>query len=123
MNPNFSKAYTADVDIAPYLILQTGSTDGNATLATAGTQKLIGVSENVPVAAGQVVDTIKGGPALVTAGSTIAAGDYLTANASSQAITAVPGTGAVLNVIGTADVSAVAGDIFPYTTAFSQLHG
>ena len=125
MNQNFSKAYIADVDIAPYLILSVGSVDGNATLAPTSTSKLIGVSENVPVAATEVVDAIQGGPGLVQLGGTVAAGDYLTANTdgSGTAITATPGTGLTVNVIGKASVSGVAGDVIPYTTAFSQLHG
>lgn len=122
-NPNYSKAYTADVDIAPYLILKAGSADGFATVASAATDALIGVSENVPVPAGRVVDVIQGGPANVVAGGAIAAGDYLTSDANGKAIKAAPASGTVANVIGKANVSAVAGDIFPYTTAFSQIHG
>lgn len=122
-NPGLSKAFIADTDIAPYLILKVGSVDGNAALATASTDKLIGVSENVQVAAGQVVDVILDDTANVTAGGTIAAGDWVTTNASSQAITAAPTTGVNAQVIGKALVSAVAGDVFVILIAPGQIQG
>lgn len=122
-NPGLTKAYIADADIQPYLILKVGSVDGNVALATASTDKLKGVSENVPVAAGQTVDVIHSGIANVVAGGTIADGDWLTVNASSQAITAVPATGVNAQVIGKAMTSAVAGDIFPVLIEMGQNQG
>jgi hypothetical protein len=122
-NPGLTKAYIADADIQPYLILKVGSVDGNVALATAATDKLKGVSENVPVAAGQTVDVIHSGIANVVAGGTIADGDWLTVNASSQAITAAPATGANAQIIGKAMTSAVAGDIFPVLIEMGQNQG
>jgi hypothetical protein len=122
-NPGLTKAYIADTDIPPYLILKAGSVDGNAALATASTDKLKGVSESVPVAAGQCVDVIHDGIANVTAGGTIADGDWLTVNASSQAITAAPTTGVNAQVIGKAMTSAAAGDIFPVLIQLGQNQG
>lgn len=122
-NPGLSKAYIADTDIAPYLIIKAGSVDGNAALATASTDKLKGVSENVQVAAGQVVDVIHEGIANVTAGGTIADGDWLTVNASSQAITAAPTTGVNAQIIGKAMTSAVSGDVFPVLVQLGQNQG
>lgn len=122
-NPGLSKAFIADTDIAPYLILKAGSGDGYAALATASTDKLIGISENVQVAAGQIVDVILDDTANVTAGGTIAAGDWVTSNSSSQAVTAAPATGVNAQVIGKALVSAVAGDVFPILIAPGQVQG
>jgi hypothetical protein len=122
-NPGLTKAYIADTDIPPYLILKAGSVDGNAALATAVTDKLKGVSENVQVAAGQVVDVIHEGIANVTAGGTIADGDWLTVNSSSQAVTAAPATGANVQIIGKAMTSAVAGDVFPVLVLLGQNQG
>lgn len=122
-NPGLSKAFIADTDIAPYLILKAGSADGFAALATASTDKLIGISENVQVAAGQCVDVILDDTANVTAGGTIAAGDWITSNASSQAVTAAPASGVNAQVIGKALTSAVAGDVFPILIAPGQIQG
>ena len=122
-NPGLSKAFIADTDIAPYLILKAGSVDGNAALATASTDKLIGISENVQVAAGQCVDVILDDTANVTAGGTIAAGDWITSNGSSQAVTAAPATGVNAQVIGKALTSAVSGDVFPILIAPGQIQG
>ena len=123
MNAQYSKAYTADVDIAPYLICKAGSADGFATIAAASTDPILGVSDNANVAAGQEVDIIRDGQALVTAGGTIAAGDFLTSNGTGQAITAAPATGVNANIVGQADVSAVAGDVFPITIVLGKVQG
>jgi hypothetical protein len=119
MNANTSKAYIADVDTAPYLVVMAGTVVGNANVALTNTSKLIGVAENVQVAAGQTVDVINAGTGNVLAGGTIADGDYLTANTdgSGSAITALTGN----TVFGKAQASAVAGDVVPYVTAFSKL--
>ena len=123
MNPGFSKPYIADTDIAPYLVLKSGSVDGNVALATTTTDKLKGVSENVQVAAGQTVDVVTSGIVNVTAGGTIADGDWLTVNGSSQVVTAAPSAGANVQIVGKALVSAVSGDIFPIFVQLSVLQG
>jgi hypothetical protein len=120
---NHTKPYIADTDIAPYLIVKAGSADGYAALATASTDKLKGVSENVQTAAGQVVDVIDDGPGLVVAGGTIADGDWLTVNSSSKAITAAPATGVNAQIIGKALTSAVADDVFPILVQLGQNQG
>jgi hypothetical protein len=122
-NPGLTKAYIADTDVAPYLIIKTGSVDGNAALATANTDKLKGVSENVQVAAGQCVDVIQDGIANVIAGGTIADGDWLTTDSSSRAITAAPAPGVNVQIVGKAMTSAVVGDVFPVFVNLAQNQG
>ncbi len=122
-NPGLSKAYIADADIAPYLILKAGSADGYVALATASTDKFKGVSENVQTAAGQTADVIQEGIANMVAGGTIADGDFLTADGSSRAITAAPSAGVNAQIIGKALTSAVVGDVFPVLVNLVTLQG
>lgn len=122
-NPGLSKAYTADTDIGPYLIIKTGSVDGTAALATNTADKLKGVSGSVFVAAGQIVDIIHEGTANVTAGGTIADGDWVTSNTLSQAITAAPAPAVNIQVVGKAMTSAVAGDVFPVLVNLGAVQG
>jgi hypothetical protein len=122
-NPGFTKAYIADTDIGPYLIVKAGSVDGNVALAGAVTDKLLGITDSVGTAAGQSADVIHEGSANCTAGGTIAAGDWLTVNASGQAVTAAPTTGTNNQIIGKALVSAVVGDVFPVLLSMGQNQG
>lgn len=122
-NPGLTKAYVADADIAPYLIVKAGSVDGNIALATANTDKIKGVSSNVGTAQGQECDVIHDGIANVTAGGTVADGDWLTVDASSRAITAAPAAGTNVQVLGKAMTSAVVGDVFPVLIALGSNQG
>lgn len=122
-NPGFTKAYIADTDIGPYLIVKAGSVDGNVALSTAVTDKLLGINDSVQVAAGQTADIIHEGSANCTAGGTIAAGDWLTADSSSRAVTAAPASGVNNQIIGKALISAVVGDVFPVLVQLGQNQG
>jgi hypothetical protein len=121
--PKFTLAFIADADSAPYLIAKVGSVDGNFAIAAASTDKLLGVLQNVQVAAGQVGDVIIDGSANVTYGGTVAFGDWLTSDSSGRAITAAPSTGVNAWVIGIAQESGVVGDIRPVMLHIGKIQG
>jgi hypothetical protein len=105
------KQYIAETAITPNLIVKFGSTDDYAVLAAAGTDKVMGVSGNVGGDAGGRVDIIKAGIADVIAGGTFARGDLLMSDAAGKAIVAAASAASNVRVIGTAEASAVSGDI------------
>jgi hypothetical protein len=111
--PKFTLAFIADADSGPYLIAKFGSVDGNYAIGAASTDKLLGVTGNAQVAAGQIGDIVLDGSANVTYGGTVTAGDYLTSDSTGRAITAAPATGVNAYVIGVAQESGVVGDIRP----------
>lgn len=117
------KNYTADGATTAYSIAKFGSADGDAALAAASTDKLIGVFDELAHADGERCDVIRAGATLVQYGGTVTRGDWLTANASGLAVTAAPTTGVNASVIGRAEVSGVSGDIVPIVLAVGQIQG
>jgi len=105
------KNYTAAAAIVKYRIVKP-ATDGAVSLATAATDSLIGVVD-IPAdaPAGARVDVVRDGMALIELGGTVAAGDFLTADANAMAITAAPAAGANMRTIAIAETSGVAGDV------------
>ena len=68
---------------------------------------VICLPKGTTAANGDAVDVIKSGIADVIYGGTVTRGDYLTSNATGFAVVAVAGD----NVIGTAELSGVSGDL------------
>lgn len=100
--------YVADGAIGKYRIFKPGSAEGEIAIATASTDKLMGVTTDIDAADGERVDGARSGFAPVFYGGTVAVGDWLTANASGAAV-ATTTAGAI--VIGRAEVAGVSGDI------------
>ncbi len=88
-------------------ILQKNANADEVALATAATQKLIGILQNKPAAAGRAATVQVAGIAKVIAGAAVTAGALLTTNASGLAITFVPTAATVEWVIGIAMTGAV----------------
>ena len=117
------RSFKAAVDIPANSIVKFTANDGEVTLATAATDKLAGVTDNVDVKAGQMVDVALRGIHTVKAGGNISAGDPLTANGTSKAIVATFTAANMKFVIGRALAQAVANDLVLFHIAPSVIAG
>lgn len=103
-----TKGYIATAALGEGIAVKLSS--GNVVVATAATDKIIGVTQGGAVAAGETA-TIRlrsaTGTVKLKAGGTIAVGDRLTSNATGQAIAT---TTAANEVIGFAIEAGVSGD-------------
>lgn len=119
MTPSFARLlllnYVASGAIAPHRIVKATSTDGVVAQAAADTDPLFGVSTQVATATGERLEVERAGVVPVEYGGTIAAGAFLTSDASGRAITAAAGD----RFIGIAEE---AGDLGTIGTMFIQ-HG
>lgn len=111
------RGFNAEAAVSAYTIVKPGAS-GGVVPATAATDKVLGTSDELDKAIGEVVDVAIGPVNKVKLGGTVAAGDWLTANASSLAIAT---TTAGHQVIGRAEIAGVAGDIVNYLRAPGQL--
>lgn len=107
MSNHFTKTFIAAVDIPAHRLVKFGSDDNTVTLATAGTDDVIGVSDNVDVKAGNTVDVATLGVEKVQYGGTVVRGKSITAGTGGKAVAAQAGD----NVAGYALCSAVDKDI------------
>jgi len=105
------KSYNAEAGLNPYTIVKFGANDFGVVTAAAATDKLIGVTREFGSASGEPVDVIHDGITYVKLGGTVARGDFLTSDASGQAVTAAPGVGVNNRIIGYARQSGVIGDV------------
>lgn len=106
------RSFKAGVDLSTsqFLIVSVTANNTVGLCVSATDRTMVGVLENKPriTDAADVCGRWGGGTMLVRAGGTIAYGDYVTCNASSQAITT---TTANNEVLGRAINAAVSGDI------------
>jgi hypothetical protein len=101
----------AEGAVPRYSIVKTGAAVGSCVVATAATDKLLGTSDDLVHATGEMVDVAVGPVPFVVLGGTVAVGDQLTSNASGAAIATVT----IGNrTIGVAEKAGVAGDEIPY---------
>jgi hypothetical protein len=123
-NPGFQKNYNAVAAIPAYHIVKpSGVNDGEVIPAAASTDPIIGVSQNVDVAAGQFVDVIHTDSANAMLGGQVAFGDPLTSDENGCAVKAAPAAGTNAQVVGKAMCSGVAGDIIPVLVVLSVMQG
>lgn len=123
-NSLLRKTYAAAGAIGQYLIVKFTANDAEVALATASTDKLVGISGRVSAAvAGDRLDIGRSGIEEVTYGGTVAAGDPLTADASGRAITAAPAAGVNAYIIGFAEVAGVLGDVGSVLIAPGRIQG
>ena len=121
MSTRYVKSYVASVAIAGYLVVKAAGDGAKLALATAATDLLMGAADSMGAEAGGALDLALGGIGEVILGGTVAFGEPLTANASSQAIKALPANSTQVRIIGYALAAGVAGDIIPYHIALGQL--
>ena len=107
-NPTLTKTFTATGEIAARALITFGSADGQAVVASAATDTLLGVAEQIGSRENMRVDVIINGIAEVVAGGNVTRGDALTSNAAGKVITSSTATD---RIIGFAMQSGVASDI------------
>jgi hypothetical protein len=123
-NPKLVKAYNAEGAIGDHLIVIPGAADGGVAQATAVTEALLGVTDAPKgVADTERVTVVHDGIADVVYGGTVAAGDFLTTDASGRAIASAPGAGTNHNVIGRAVVAGVVGDLGKVHLSIGRIQG
>lgn len=123
MNPTLTKNYIAEGALNPFRIMARGTADGQVVQASAATDTLFGTTGELGAADTERVDVHQGGQPEVEYGGNVSAGDPLTADAVGRAVTAAPGAGANVRIVGFAAVDAVLGDIGPYDHAPSVMQG
>lgn len=124
MNPILRKNYGTEAIVPPYRIVKFGAVDLNVVPAAASTDKLIGISGRLGASvSGDRCDVTRAGLEEVEYGGNVAAGDYLTSDASGKAVTAAPGAGVNAYVIGQAEVAGVSGDIGKVFIAPGRIQG
>lgn len=115
--------FKAEAAIAAFTIVKFGSADSLVVAAAAATDKIFGVTTDVPAAVGERCDVISVGVADVLYGGVVARGDLLTSDAQGRAVTAAPAAGVNNRIIGIAEVSGVAGDIGSVSIARGSTQG
>lgn len=108
----------AEAIVNPFRIVVPGVTAGTCVQASAANQALLGTSDELTSAIGDVVDIAVGPVPKVQLGGTVAAGAWLTSDANGKAI-ATTTTGN--QVIGRAEVAGVLDDVITYIRAPGQL--
>ena len=123
--PGLIKNYTAGGVCNPCRIAKFGGADGEVLQGAAGTDLLIGVFSipGAAAASGDRVDVIHSDIADVEYGGTVTRGQKLTSDADGKAVAAAPVAGSNVHIVGTAAVSAVAGDIAPMLIGISVMQG
>lgn len=120
---NLIRNYTADGATEAFRIAKSGSDDGLIAQASAATDALLGIFDELAHADGERTDVIRDGMARVQYGGTVARGDWLTADSDGKAVKTAPSAGSNVSVIGRAEVAGVAGDIVPIVLAIGQIQG
>jgi hypothetical protein len=122
-NQGLVKTFNAGAALGAALLVKFGADERTVVPAAAVGDSIIGVSDNIDAASGDVVDVVLSGVATVRYGGTVAAGDWLTTNASGQAVVANPAAGANNNVIGRAMVAGSSGDLGAVLISVGRIQG
>lgn len=110
-NPGLIKSFVCGAAIAPHRIVMFGANDNSMVQATAATDLLVGVSDELGGNNGGRVDIILSGVAEVEYGGAVTRGAKLTTDANGKAVATAPVAGVNAHVIAIAMVSGVLGDI------------
>lgn len=122
-NPLLEKNYLSGAAIAAYRIVMWGSSDYVVVQAAAATDLSIGVSDLGCTAAGDPLDIHRVGIVPVEYGGNVTRGQKLTADSNGKAVAAAPSAGSNAQIIGTAEISGVSGDIGLVLIAPSVMQG
>ena len=114
---------TAEGAINKYSIVKFGANDYGVLQAGASTDKILGVTTEIAAASGEPCDVITDGFASLALGGTVTRGDWLTSDASGNAVTAAPSTGVNAQVVGKALQSGVAGDVIEVLVEVGVIQG
>ena len=116
------KSYVAEVAIPAYSVVKPG-TSGGVVPATAGTDLVMGATDNLDIAVGQTTDVAVMGESFVKLGGTVAIMDPLTSDANGKAIKSAPGAGVNNRIIGYALQAGVSGDVITYLGQIATIQG
>lgn len=106
-NPVTVKSMVAEAAVLPYRVVKFGTADGSVIQATAATDALVGVADNLGQAtAGARIDVGVVGIVEAEAGAAITRGALLSVDSSARVITAAASAGSNVRTIGVALVSA-----------------
>jgi len=112
MNQMLTKSFVAGGTIGENRLVKPGGTAGQVVLATAASDKIIGVCRQPGgVVTGDRVDVDLIGITNVVLGGTVAAGDPITSDAAGAGVLANPAAGANVRAVGFAYEAGVSGDI------------
>jgi hypothetical protein len=117
-----TRAYTAGAAIRANRLVKF-SADYTVVEATASSDLIIGVSDNVAVSSGDRVDVFKDGVVPVVLGGAVTRGQPVTSDANGAGVQGAPGAGINIRVIGFAETSGVAGDIIDVTMSLGFMQG
>lgn len=122
-NNTLIKSLTAAAAIAPFRIVKFSAAE-TVIQATAATDSLMGVSNEVGAASGERQDVVLAELAYVEASAAIALGAPITSDAVGRAVTAAPAAGVNNRIIGYAwDAAAATGDIIRVLLAAGSIQG
>ena len=106
-NPVTVKSMVAEAAVLPYRVVKFGTADGSVIQATAATDALVGVADNLGQAtAGARIDVGVVGIVEAEAGAAITRGALLSVDSSARVIAAAAAAGSNVRTIGVALVSA-----------------
>jgi hypothetical protein len=113
MNP--VKNYEAENAIGAYLIAKFGTSAGQADVASANTDGLIGVNGSIAQSAGERIDITHFGFAEVKLGGNVTKGDFVTADSAGKGVklTDTMLESGAINSVGIAMATGVTNDIIP----------
>ena len=123
MQDGFYKSRVADAAFAGWQFAAYGTQTMHAVPASDPTKPIMGVSDTLAVAPGQMVDVQMTQIGEVVCGGTIAYGDRLTTDANGHAVKAVKQTGATVYTAGYAQQAGVAGDIIQFLIVLGAIDG
>lgn len=122
-NLRFAKSFNAGGALAANSIAKVGANDYGVLPAAAATDKLLGITTEIPATSGERVDVALLGVADLKLGGTVTRGDLITSDASSNGVTSAPAAGVNHRIVGVAQVSGVSGDLIPVLLSGTSLQG
>lgn len=124
MQAELIKNFIAGGAIGENRIVRPGATVGQMVVASAASDKLMGVCcQPGGAASGERVDVALGGLPLLVLGGTVAAGDPITADANGAGVIANPAAGTNNRIIGFAYEAGVSGDFIRVRMAPGVMQG
>lgn len=121
-SPLLTKQYVASGAIGGRRVVKL-TDEQTAVIASAATDKVVGISGAVDAATTERQDVIHAGGAEAICGGTIAAGDLVTSDANGAVIVAAAAGGSNVRCVGTALAAGVSGDIIPVLVHLSMFQG
>lgn len=112
MNPLLIKSFRASAAIGAYLIAK-ASGDKTVATAAASTDKLVGITRELPTDSGGMADLTLAGAAELILGGNVSFGDRLTSDANGKGVVVASVNGTVVNTIAVALADGVLNDRIP----------